>query len=58
MHDGWKGTFLEPYILAMKVVTVVIIMLSIPTALFVGIELFYSGQRTSVLSDVQKGSGS
>lgn len=56
-QDSWKGTWAEPYVLAAKVVTVGAIMLSIPTALFVGIEVFYSTSWGGVLADAQKGAG-
>lgn len=51
----WKSTFREPFMLRLKVFRVFMIMLSIPTSLFVGIEWWYS-DAADVLKDAQKGS--
>lgn len=51
----WKSTFREPFMLRLKVFRVFMIILSIPTSLFVGIEWWYS-DAADVLKDAQKGS--
>ena len=52
----WKGTWLEPMVVMLKILRMMTLVLGIPYSFFKGIDWYY-GDPSAVYRDAKKGSG-